>query len=147
MPTAESTAADASLPNRLQIQIAEKYHWSADDALTVQNALGIEPAAMPQHCRLSAAGMARSNSGQGVYAFDLGMMPGTLLSYDGTLTNISLRLHALCDRVPLPPTARYVIQVGDKYSVSLPSIPCDKPPSGGQPANNPVFRNMRQRKM
>lgn len=129
MPDMTSIAPDSGLPYSLAIAIPDQYRWSYNDMSAIQNILGIGPDAVPQHCRLSANGMLQSSSDMGVYPFDLGRTNRMLVPYDGALRSVSIFMHALCDMVPLPPSASNVMQVGDKYFVPLfSSISCEPPP-------------------
>lgn len=131
VPAAESTAADASLPNSLKIDVGDKYVLGTADLTAIHNALGLAPGDVSQHCHLSIGGMIQSDA-NGYSAFDTGLQSHAIAHYSGKSGAITMHVQALCDMLPLPPNAGYVMQAGDKYSVFLYQTSCPAPPADAQ---------------
>jgi hypothetical protein len=127
MPDAQafSDSSQANLPNSLNVALAEHNQWGARDMQSIQSQLGIPADQIGHHCHLSLSGLLTTD--KNVYEFDMGSTAlHAATRYDGDPTNVSIRVAALCDMLPLPETASFVFQVGDKYSVFLSQISCDK---------------------
>lgn len=123
-----SDPALGTLPGSLSINIPDKYVWGPQDIENIGRRLGLGPDQISAHCHLSANGMALTD--KGLYTFDTGYSPHGDLAYDGKISSFSVRLAALCDMLPLPPNAGYIIQVNDKYSIPLRQVTCPPPPPG-----------------
>jgi len=113
-------------PYSLAVGFATTSVWGPGDIAEVNNHLGIDRASVTSLCRLSLGGMLLTSKQP--YAFESGLSPHANVSYDGTITNATIHIQALCNKVPLPPNKGIVIQIGDKYTVPLGSVTCPPPP-------------------
>jgi len=131
MPVPTGNPAQGNLAGSLTLTVADKYLWGPFDVMTVNRSLGIPSDQIPAHCHLSVNGNADSDAG--TYPFDTGLTHMQApIGYAGIVKEINVRPMAVCDLVPLPPNAGYVLQTGDKYTVPLGQVTCPPPPRGAQ---------------
>jgi hypothetical protein len=118
------------LPKSIGVSI-EDAQWGADDLAAVNRSLSIPVEQVAKNCQIAFSGTLTSSTGG--YMFDTGASQNqATLHFDGTPRSMNLMTKALCNTIPLPPNAGTVLQVGDKYVVSMGSSDCPPPPSGAQ---------------
>jgi hypothetical protein len=119
-------ANNLKTPYTLSVGFAANSVWGLGDIDEVSNHLGIDKSKVTSLCRMSLGGILLTNKRP--YAFETGLAPRASVNYDGTITNTTIHVQALCGTVPLPPNKGIVIQIGDKYAVALGGVTCPPPP-------------------
>lgn len=101
--------------------------WLPSDARLVHQRLGIPENSVPSMCVVHYDGQIITN--KGIYTMDFAGLPRSEGKYDGTITAVMVKKSALCNASQLPDNLGIVMQMGDKYFVSMGAMTCQPPQS------------------
>jgi hypothetical protein len=121
----EAAVEGLKTPYAVNVAFADKSAWGTDDVVKVTTTLGIAKDKVQSLCHLSLGGLVTTDKRP--YVFEMGMQPQTTVKYNGAITGANIHVSALCALVSLPPNKGMIVQMGEKYVVSLGVATCAQP--------------------